>query len=82
MINQLKRKLNDGKVVVGSFVYVPSSKLTEIISMCGFDFVVIDMELGPVDMGIGEDMIRAAELADVTPIVRVSHNTRHLIMRA
>lgn len=82
MINQLKRKLNDGKVVVGSFVYVPSSKLTEIIGLCGFDFVVVDMEHGPIDMGPAEDMIRAAEVAGVTPIVRVSHNTKHLIMRA
>jgi len=82
MINQLKRKLNDGKVVVGSFVYVPSSKLTEIIGMTGFDYVVIDMEHGPVDMGVAEDMVRAAEVAGTTPLVRVSHNTRHLIMRA
>jgi len=82
MTNQLKRKLNDGKVVVGSFVYVPSSKLTEIIGLSGFDFVVIDMEHGPIDMGPAEDMIRAADVAGVTPIVRVSHNTKHLIMRA
>ncbi len=82
MTNELKRKLNDGKVVIGSFVYIPSSKLTEIIGMTGFDFVVIDMEHGPIDMGHAEDMIRAADVAGVTPIVRVSHNTRHLIMRA
>lgn len=82
MINQLKRKMNDGNVVVGSMVYIPSSKLTEVIGLSGFDFVIIDMEHGPIDLGHAEDMIRAAELTGVTPIVRVSHNARNLIMQA
>ena len=72
----------DGQLVIGSFVYVPSAKLTEIISLIGFDFAVIDMEHGPVDIGVAEDMVRAAEIADVTPIIRVTHNTPHLILRA
>ena len=63
MINQMKQKLDDGQVVVGSFVYIPSAKLTEIIAMTGFDFVVIDMEHGPIDIGAAEEMVRAAELA-------------------
>ena len=82
LTNQLKSKLAAGRVVVGSFVYVPSPQLTEIIGLIGFDFVVIDMEHGPVDMGVAENMVRAAELAGVTPIIRVTHNTPHLILRA
>ncbi len=82
MINQMKKKLDDGQVVVGSFVYIPSAKLTEIIAMTGFDFVVIDMEHGPVDIGAAENMVRAAELAGVTPIIRVTHNSPHLLLRA
>lgn len=82
MINQLKRKLKEGDVAVGSFVYIPSSRLTEIVGMAGFDFVVIDMEHGPIDIVHAEDMVRAADVAGVTPLVRVSHNTRHLVMQA
>jgi len=80
--NQLKRKLAAGQVVVGSFVYVPSSKLTEIVGLSGFDFVVIDMEHGPVDTSVAEDMVRAAEGAGTTPLIRVAHNAPHLILRA
>jgi len=80
--NELKRKLAEGKTVVGSFVYVPSAKLTEIIGLCGFDFVVIDMEHGPVDTSIAEDMVRAAEVSGTTPLIRVSHNSPHLVLRA
>jgi 4-hydroxy-2-oxoheptanedioate aldolase len=81
-VNATKKKLADGELVIGSFVYVPSARLTEIVGLLGFDFVVIDMEHGPVDIGMAEDMVRAAECADVTPIIRVSHNTPHLILRA
>ena len=80
--NNVKNKLNDGQLVIGSFVYIPSPKLTEMIGLTGFDFVVIDMEHGPVDIETAEDMVRAAELADVTPIIRVTHNTPHLVLRA
>ena len=80
--NEIKRKLAAGQTVVGSFIYVPSAKLTEIVGLCGFDFVVIDMEHGPVDTVVAEDMVRAAELTGVTPVLRVSHNSPHLILRA
>ena len=80
--NELKRKLAEGKTVVGSFVYIPSSKLTEIVGFCGFDFVVIDMEHGPIDTTVAEDMVRAAECAGVTPLIRVTHNSPHLVLRA
>jgi 4-hydroxy-2-oxoheptanedioate aldolase len=80
--NLLRRNLAAGQVVVGSFLYVPSAKLTEIIGLAGFEFVVIDMEHGPIDTTIAEDMVRAAEVAGCTPLIRVSHNTPHLILRA
>ncbi|MDG2380417.1 MAG: aldolase/citrate lyase family protein [Pirellulaceae bacterium] len=80
--NQLKKKLDNGDVVVGSFVYVPSSKLTEIVGLAGFDFVVIDMEHGPVDTAVAEDMVRAAEIANTTPIIRVTHNDPSAVLRS
>src|SRR5690349_3439709 len=80
--NQLKRKLAAGEVVVGSFVHVASARLTEIISLIGFDFVVIDTEHGPIDIGVAEDMVRAAELQGVTPIIRITHNSPHLMLRS
>jgi 4-hydroxy-2-oxoheptanedioate aldolase len=82
MLNQVKSKLAAGEVVVGSFVYVPSAELTEIIGLLGFDFVVVDMEHGPIDTKVAGDMVRAAELAGVTPIIRVTHNAQPLILRA
>lgn len=80
--NQLKRKLVAGETVVGSFDYIPSGKLAEIIGLIGFDFVVIDMEHGPIDTTMAEDMVRAVELSGATPLIRVTHNAPHHILRA
>lgn len=82
MENTLKSKLDSGLTVVGSFVYVPSARLTELVALGGFDFVVIDMEHGPIDIGVAEEMVRAAEVAGVTPLIRVTHNSPHLVLRA
>jgi 4-hydroxy-2-oxoheptanedioate aldolase len=81
-VNDLKRKLSNGQTVVGSFVYLPSPKFTEIVGLLGFDFVVIDMEHGPIDSNIAEDMVRAAEVTGTTPLLRVTHNSPPLILRA
>ena len=80
--NALKRKLAAGETVIGSIVYIPSARLAEIVSLIGFDFIVIDMEHGPIDIGVAEDMVRAAELNGATPIVRITHNSPHLMLRA
>ena len=82
MINPVKAKLARGELVVGSFVFVPSATLTEIIGLIGFDFVVVDLEHGPVSYEAAEAMVRAAELSGSTPFVRVPHNSGHLILRA
>ena len=68
--------------MIGSIVYVPSARLAEIVSLMGFDFVVIDMEHGPIDIGVAEDMVRATELNGATPLVRITHNSPHLMLRA
>jgi 4-hydroxy-2-oxoheptanedioate aldolase len=81
-VNELRRKLSAGEIVVGSFAYLPSARFVEILGLIGFDFVVIDMEHGPVDMTMAEDMVRAAETSGTTPIIRVSHNSPHLTLRA
>ncbi len=80
--NELKKKLAAGETVVGSFAYIPSSKFTEIVGLIGFDFIVIDMEHGPVDTTVAEEMVRACEIAGATPVIRVTHNSPHLILRA
>ena len=69
--NTLKQKLNNGEATIGAFVNSPSPAMVETMGWLGFDFVIIDCEHCPMDYETTEHMIRAAELSDITPIVRV-----------
>ena len=78
----LKQKLKKGEVVLGTFNAIPSAPVVEIIGSSGLDFIVIDTEHGPVNIESAENLVRAAELSGITPIVRVSHNEPDLILKA
>lgn len=72
--NALKEKLSRGETALGLFVNINSPTLIEIIGYSGLDFIVIDNEHGAFSDSDIEELIRAAELTNVTPIVRVSYN--------
>lgn len=72
--NALKEKLSRGETALGLFLNINSPALVEISGYAGFDFIVIDNEHGPFSDPDIEELIRAAELMNVTPIVRVSYN--------
>ena len=80
--NTVKAKLKKGEAVVGTLLYVPSPKLTELVALCGWDFIVLDQEHGSIGVEAAEDMIRACELGGTVPIVRVSHLHSHTILQA
>ena len=79
--NVTKAKLKAGEPVFGVFVPIPSPALVEILTLGGFDFVVIDCEHGPMAPETAENMVRAAEIAGATPIVRVAQNVQQVILR-
>jgi 4-hydroxy-2-oxoheptanedioate aldolase len=80
--NYLKRTLNEGKVVFGPFMKFTDPAAVEIMGFAGFDFVIIDAEHGPISMENAQNMIRAAESVNITPIIRVGSNDEVLILRA
>jgi 4-hydroxy-2-oxoheptanedioate aldolase len=72
MINTLKRKLDFGQSVIGPFLTLNCPDLVELMGLTGFDFLIIDTEHGPMEAESIQNLIRAAELRGITPIVRVS----------
>jgi 4-hydroxy-2-oxoheptanedioate aldolase len=80
-INTTKRTLNSGGTVFGVFVGIPSPRVVELCGIAGFDYVVIDAEHGPIDLGVCEDMVRAAEAVGMTPVVRVPSHDPKVILR-
>ena len=80
--NLAKEKLAAGKPVSVVAPGYSSAGLVELLGRMGFDAIFIDCEHGPVGWEDVEHMVRAAELVDVTPIVRVQSNDHSTITRA
>jgi 4-hydroxy-2-oxoheptanedioate aldolase len=79
--NLLKEKLEAGKNVTGCLIQVPAPQLVEALAAIGFDFVFIDTEHTTLTIADVENLIRAADLTGITPVVRVHNNDQGLILR-
>ena len=70
-INQARETVAEGRSVYGLLNAVPSPWMVEMIGYAGYDFVILDTEHMSTNPESLEHMIRAAECASVTPLVRV-----------
>jgi 4-hydroxy-2-oxoheptanedioate aldolase len=77
--NTLKRKLKAGKAVFGVQIIFPSPPVVEMLGYLGFDWVLIDNEHGSITVDSSEEMIRAAELVGLAPVVRPVGNKPEII---
>lgn len=81
-INRVKHILADNGSAYGMFAVLGEPALVEMIGYAGLDFVVIDTEHSGNTMEQVGNMVRAAEVAGTTPVVRVTKNSPELILRA
>lgn len=65
-----RKKLKNGGVVFGVFCKTTAPEIIECLGYAGFDFCILDQEHGPVGMETLQNLIRAAELSGICPIVR------------
>lgn len=79
--NMTKAKLKAGETVFGCFVRYADPGIVEVLGYQGLDFMVFDAEHGALGPRDCENMVRAAELRGVTPIVRVTTNQQPVILR-
>jgi len=79
--NKTKAKLKRGEPVYGCFVRYPDPALVEMLARFGWDFMVFESEHGRLDPRTCEEMVRAAEVNGITPIVRVTTNSPSIILR-
>jgi 4-hydroxy-2-oxoheptanedioate aldolase len=78
----LKDKLKRGEPVYGPFMKTGDAAFVECAGHAGFDFVILDMEHGPVDFFHLQDLIRGAEAAGILPIVRTCDSLETAIGKA
>ncbi|MFM1652539.1 HpcH/HpaI aldolase family protein [Brevibacillus sp. B_LB10_24] len=82
--NKMKAQSNNHQqgTVFGVFIGFPSTQLVEMAAYNGFDTVVIDNEHGLLSAENVEHMVIAAELAGITPLVRVVSSEPGEILKA
>lgn len=79
--NKLKSLIGQDKAAVGSWVTLSDAAVVELMGLAGFDFALIDIEHASLDYQTVENMIRAAEMVGITPLVRVGQNQENVVLR-
>ncbi len=80
-MNNLKDKLKNREVTIGSWITLSDPALTEIMAKSGFDWLVIDNEHSCLSYSNIQEIIRVIDLCGVTPLVRVMENNPDLIKK-
>ena len=71
--NRLKALLREGKPAFGLFLTIGHAEVAEMISLVGYDWLLIDMEHAPIDVATLGNMVIAIK-PPTTPLVRVPVN--------
>lgn len=61
MTNRFRARLRRGDRLIGAIVGLPSPEIAEALSLCGFDWLFIDMEHGGIDVAALGNLLRAAQ---------------------
>lgn len=77
----LKARIDGGIRPLGMFVSSSDAAVTDILGDSGFDFVVVDVEHGPLSLETAQHHVRAAEACSVLPMIRVGENSPNMIGR-
>ena len=65
-----REKLRKGEVVFGVFCKTTAPEMIECLGYAGFDFCILDQEHGPIGMETLQNLVRAAEMSGICPLVR------------
>jgi 4-hydroxy-2-oxoheptanedioate aldolase len=74
----LKARLAAGKPAIGMTISMPSVHTTQVLAACGFDWLFLDMEHGPIGIEAVHAMITATGGTRAAPVVRVPWNVHWL----
>lgn len=69
---ELKEKIKQKKVTVGTWMQISNASMAEILSRSGYDWVVIDLEHGAFSVGDLPELVNAISKGGAVPFVRLS----------
>lgn len=75
-------RVRAGERLAGSFSFLPSPGLVEVLGRAGLDFVIIDQEHSRKAWDQVENLVRAADASGMAALVRVAWNEEKEILHA
>jgi len=80
-MKNIKRKLKEKKLTIGSWISIAHPAIPEIMAQAGFDWLTIDIEHSAITIREVEEMIRIISLKGIVPLVRITSNDSNQIKR-
>jgi 4-hydroxy-2-oxoheptanedioate aldolase len=80
--NKLREKIQNGGIALGTAIYSFSPAIVELAGFCGLDFCRIDNEHAWRQDESAENLLRAAQLSGIVPLLRVDRDDPYLVRKA
>jgi 4-hydroxy-2-oxoheptanedioate aldolase len=76
-LNRLKQAWRDKRPTFGAIATIPSIQTVRIMAQ-SLDWIIVDLEHGPIDLSTAHGMIMATAGTPCVPLVRIAANEPHL----
>src|SRR5262249_14955105 len=73
-LNRLRREWREGRPTFGAIATIPSIQTVQIMARCGLDWIIVDLEHGPIDLAAAHAMITATSGTPCVPLARIAAN--------
>ena len=78
-LNRLKKLWQEGVCPLGAIATVPSVQSVQVMGRSGLDWIIIDMEHGPIDLAAAHAMIVATSGTPIGPYdMLIAAHARHI----
>lgn len=77
----LKNILRNNQLTIGSWIMMNDPMSVEVMSLAGFDWLVVDIEHTSIDLHAAENLIRTIQANGMSALVRVSKNEEVVIKK-
>src|SRR4029077_3017637 len=73
-LNRLRQEWREGRATFGAIATIPSLQTVRIMARSGLDWIVVDLEHGPIDLTSAHAMITATAGTPCVPFARIAAN--------
>jgi 4-hydroxy-2-oxoheptanedioate aldolase len=77
-LNRLRKVWREKRPTFGAIATIPSIQTVQIMARSGIDWIIVDLEHGPIDLSSAHAMITATAGTPCVPLARVAANEPHL----